>query len=131
VIVVDAASVVDVLMGTARGETAYRELTRQDVVHAPHLIDVEVLHALRRWTARGRLEARVAAAALETFESSLPLIRHPHRALWRRTWELRDRLRAYEATFVALAQVLDAPLLTADARLARGADGLVELIVAT
>jgi predicted nucleic acid-binding protein len=130
VIVVDAAAVVDVLLGTTRGETAYHELARHDVAHAPHLIDVEVLHALRRWTTQGRLDQRVAAAALETFESSLPLIRHPHRALWRRSWELRDRFSAYDATYVALAEVLDAPLLTADARLARGARGLVDVILA-
>jgi predicted nucleic acid-binding protein len=130
VIVVDAAAVVDVLLGTTRGETAHDELARHDVAHAPHLIDVEVLHALRRWTTQGRLDQRMAAAALETFESSLPLIRHPHRALWRRSWELRDRFSAYDATYVALAEVLDAPLLTADARLARGADGLVEVVLA-
>jgi len=60
----------------------------------------------------------------------MPLTRHPHRNLWSRTWELRNRLSASDATYVALAEVIGAPLLTADARLARGAEGLVDIILA-
>ena len=129
-VVADATVIVDVLLDAPRAKMARQCLREQAPVHAPHLIDVEVLHALRRWTREGRLTAEAGRARLERFEALMPLTRHPHRELWSRTWELRDRLSAYDATYVALAEVLDAPLLTADARLARGAEGLVRIILA-
>jgi predicted nucleic acid-binding protein len=128
-VVADATVIVDVLLGAPRSATARRHLREQAPVHAPHLIDVEVLHALRRWTREGRVTADAAQARLARFETLMPLTRHPHRELWLRTWELRNRLSAYDATYVALAEVLEAPLLTADARLGRGAEGLVEIIL--
>jgi predicted nucleic acid-binding protein len=129
VVVADATVIVDILLGTPRSAIARQCLRERAPVHARHLIDVEVLHALRRWTREGRLTADEAQARLARFEALMPLTRHPHRELWSRTWELRNRLSAYNATYVALAEVLDAPLLTADARLARGAEGLVEIIL--
>lgn len=88
-----------------------------DDLHAPHLIDTEVLHALRRMTIRGELSEDRANDARRDFDE-LALIRYPHAPLSDRAWELRHNLSAYDATFVALAEALDAPLVTCDARLA-------------
>jgi predicted nucleic acid-binding protein len=130
VIVLDASALVDVLIASARAPAIVFEMEAADSLHAPHLIDVEVLHAIRSLTQRGAMTPASARTALDASDLILPLMRHPHRRLWRRTWELRDRFSAYDATYVTLAEVLDAPLLTADARLARGASGLVDVILA-
>jgi predicted nucleic acid-binding protein len=82
----------------------------------PHLIDIELLHALRRLNALGELTADRAADARVDFRD-LALVRYPHVSLSDRIWELRDNLTAYDAAFVALAESLDAPLVTCDARL--------------
>ncbi len=68
----------------------------------------------------GRLDARRAALALEDLDA-LPIYRAPHRRLLLRCWELRDNLTIYDAAYVALAELLDAELLTSDRRLARSA----------
>jgi predicted nucleic acid-binding protein len=111
VIVVDASAAVAALLnaGPARRALAGEQL------HAPHLIDSEVANALRR--AR-TLEAELAWAALDTWRR-LAVTRYPAHAMLDRIWALRDNLSAYDATYVALAESLDCPLLTADARLAR------------
>jgi predicted nucleic acid-binding protein len=86
--------------------------------NAPHLLDVEVAQALRRLVQqgeRGQADARVALEEL----SALDLERHPHEPLLDRIWALRKNLTAYDATYVALAEALDAILLTCDGRLAR------------
>jgi len=83
-----------------------------------------VLHALRRWVLRGSVDAARAQRALDSL-AELPLVRYAHRPLSPRVWSLRDRLSAYDATYVALAEGLEATLLTSDARLERGAAGLV------
>lgn len=85
-VVADATVVVDVLLDTPRAAMAREHLLERAPAHAPHLIDVEVLHALRRWTREGRLSAEGARARLERFEAVMPLTRHPHRTLWVRTW---------------------------------------------
>jgi predicted nucleic acid-binding protein len=85
-------------------------------LHAPEVVDLEVLQALRRQERSGVLDqggATRAAARLETIR----LARHPHRLVVRRVWELRHNLSAYDASYVALAELLPAPLLTLDRRL--------------
>ncbi len=93
--------------------------TRLSGVHlrAPHLIDVEFLHALRRLVATARVPAARAAVLRADF-GRLKVVRYPHGMLLDRIWELRDNLSAYDAAFVALSEVLDVPLITTDARLA-------------
>lgn len=86
-------------------------------LHAPHLIDVEFLHALRRLVATARVPAAQAAVLRADF-GRLKVVRYPHSLLLDRIWELRDNLSAYDAAFVALSEVLVVPLITTDARLA-------------
>jgi len=98
-------------------------------LHAPHLLDLEVLHVLRRFERRGILHPSRAAEAVEDL-LDLPLTRYPHDTLAFRIWELRGALTAYDAAYVALAEALGAPLLTRDAALAsaRGHRARVELV---
>jgi predicted nucleic acid-binding protein len=82
------------------------------------MIASEVANALRRLGTRRRLEADAGWAALDAW-SRLGITRYPARSLLDRTWELRDDLSAYDATYVALAELLGCSLLTADNRLGR------------
>ena len=93
------------------------ERLQNEDIHAPHLIDVEVASALRRLVARDRLEQQRAADVLSTLEQG-DIKRHPHSPLLGLIWSLRDRVSAYDATYVALATALDAPLVTTDRKLA-------------
>lgn len=113
-IVVDASAGLAALLnaGPARRALASEQL------HAPHLIDSEVANALRRETAARRLEADAAWSALDAWRR-LGMTRYPAHSLLDRIWDLRDNLSAYDATYVALAELLDCSLLTADSRLAR------------
>jgi predicted nucleic acid-binding protein len=118
-IVVDASAIVAVLLGSARSaKLLERVALADDTLHAPHLIDVEVTHALRRYAMLRDLPSRQAQDAFQTF-LALHLVRHEHRDLLPRVGDLRRNLTAYDAAYVALAEALDCPLLTCDARLAR------------
>jgi predicted nucleic acid-binding protein len=112
--VIDAGVVVDLLMLVIDPA----ELGEEPLA-APHLIDSEVLHALRRRVAQGVLTETEGRRALDAFEN-LAFTRHAAAPLRSRIWELRHNLSAYDATYVALAEALGATsLLTTDARLAR------------
>lgn len=97
------------------GDQARARLRGQRLI-APHLIDVEVASAWRGLAAAGRLSGRRVALALADLQD-LPIRRAPHRPLLARCWELRANLTMYDAVYVALAEALDAPLVTADRRL--------------
>jgi predicted nucleic acid-binding protein len=129
-IVLDASALVELLLNTAVGqEVALRMADSAVSVHVPHLADVEVAQVLRRYASSGQLEADEAADALENLQA-LDLQRHAHEPLLERVWSLRQNLSAYDAVYVALAEVLDTVVLTCDGRLAR-APGLkrrVELV---
>lgn len=121
----DASAAVDLLLGTERAAGIAKVLGSVTEAHAPELIDPEVLAVVRRWTLRGWLAAETGACAIDEL-GELALVRHRHVALRRRAWELRDRCSAYDACYIALAEMLGAELLTTDARLGRAAHGLVE-----
>lgn len=119
-IVVDASAMLEALLQTPVSQDIRRRLLAE-TLHAPHLLDVEVTQALRRYVHARDISAergRVAVAEL----SEIPLRRYRHDVLLPRVWDLRDNLSAYDAVYVALAELLDAPLLTRDKRLA-GATG--------
>jgi predicted nucleic acid-binding protein len=128
-IVVDA-SVVVVALGedTAAGRRLRLRL-RSEALAAPELLDLEVLAAWRRLVQRGLLPLTRAASAVVHL-AELPVQRASHTALLDRCWQLRDTVTAYDAAYVALAEALDVPLLTADGRLARasGPRCAVELV---
>lgn len=116
-IVVDASVIVAALADDgADGRTARQRLVA-DRLAAPHLIDVEVLAAWRRLSGAGRLEEQRADLARADLRS-LPIERVPHAPLFERIWELRDNLTAYDAAYVALAEMLRVPLITVDNKLA-------------
>jgi predicted nucleic acid-binding protein len=130
VIVLDASAVVELLLGTTEGRSIAARIAEPTIgLHVPHLVDVEVAQALRRYVREGKLDVVAAASALEDLRS-LDLERHAHEPLLDRVWALRDNLTAYDAVYVALAEALDTVLVTCDAKLARapGLAGRVELV---
>lgn len=115
-IVVDGAAVVDVLTAVEGSEDLRGELTREEL-HAPTLLDFEVVSAVRGLTLGGQLSAVRAHDALADFDE-LPIQRWPSGASLRlRAFNLRDNLTAYDAAYVVLAEALECPLVTRDRRL--------------
>jgi len=130
VIVVDASALLEVLLNTpSANRVSDRLFGSGDTLHVPHLIDIEVAQVLRRYAASGALTTDRGARALQDL-TDFPLIRYPHDLFLPRIWELRHNLTAYDAAYVALAEALDAPLVTRDAALAtaRGHVATVELL---
>ena len=119
-IVLDASAAVAVLLEADHNAAGIRRRISQpdESLHVPYLFDVEVLQVLRRHNLSGVLASERAQLALSRLRSTR-LTRYPHAPFWPRIWELRDGLTAYDAAYVALAETLDAPLVTKDARLAR------------
>jgi predicted nucleic acid-binding protein len=117
VLVVDTSAVLGALVGRPPDRRLVDRLSVDGDLCAPHLLDVELLHALRRLVIGGQLGEDRAADARDDF-AALAVDRYDHLALADRTWELRHNLTAYDATFVALAELLGVPLVTCDARLA-------------
>lgn len=116
-LVVDASCLCEVLIGTPGAEAVRDRLAAEQDQAAPHVVDVEVLGVVRREHMRGRLDRTAAAQAIEDLEA-WPGERFGHRLLLARAWELRDTVRGPDAMYVALAEALDAVLLTTDRRLA-------------
>ena len=116
-IVIDASVLFEVVADTARAEPIRQRLAADTDHAAPHLIDVEVFGVIRRERLRGALDATAAGQAVADLRD-WPGERYGHRALLARAWELRETVRGWDAVYVALAEALDAPLLTTDARLA-------------
>jgi predicted nucleic acid-binding protein len=130
VIVLDASAVLELLLDTPAGRSVAMRIEDPAVgIHVPHLVDVEVTHVLRRLARERSIEVAEAETALDDLRS-LDLQRHSHEPLLDRAWALRENLSTYDAVYVALAEALEAPLLTCDRRLARspGGKGRVELI---
>ncbi len=117
-IVVDASALLEVLLQTpAAARVSRRLFASGETLHAPHLVDVEIAQVLRRYVRTGVISEQRGAEAL-TDLSDFPLNRYPHVVLLPRIWEWRHNVTAYDAAYLALAEALDAPLLTRDRRLA-------------
>jgi predicted nucleic acid-binding protein len=117
VIVLDASVVLELVLQTSRGQAvAGRIAAPGETLHAPHLIDLEVAQVLRRFLRAGVLSEGRADAALDDFRD-LPIARYAHELLLGRVWGLRRNVTAYDAAYLALAEALNAPLLTIDRRL--------------
>ena len=117
-IVVDASAVLEVLLRTRRAGAISRRILADDAaLHAPHLLDVEVAQVLRRYARAREVGVARATQALADF-MDVRVERYPMEPLLGRIWALRDTVTAYDAAYIALAEALEAPLLTCDARLA-------------
>ena len=118
-IVIDASALLEFLLQTPRGRRVEARLFRdEDEFHAPHLLDVEVVQGLRRLVRTGEVSAGRADEAIADL-TDLDLHRHPHLDLLGRAWKLRDNVSAYDAVYVALAEAMEAPMVTCDRPLAK------------
>lgn len=129
-IVVDASAVLELLLRTAKGvKVQDRVLVSGESLHAPHLIDIEVAQTLRRLVNLKEISPARGKQALED-HVALNIKRAEHKDMLERVWTLRDSVTAYDAAYVVLAEVLDGPLVTCDAKLARshGHTARIELI---
>jgi len=117
VIVIDASATIELLaVGSERG-TWVEHRIRDELMQVPELFDLEVLNGLRGVESSGAGAYAIESALVGL--ASLRAKRHPHAPFRERIWALRHNLTAYDAAYVALAEALDAPLITTDARLAR------------
>jgi predicted nucleic acid-binding protein len=117
-IVIDASAFVDLVGGPrSTDEWLTDRVDRARTIHVPAVFDLEVLHSFRGLEAAGKLSGGDLAAALADYVD-LRATRYGHEPLRSRVWELRHNLTAYDAAYVALAEALEAPLVTTDVRLA-------------
>lgn len=129
-IVIDASAVIELLLETDTGERVRAKISRRgESLHAPHLIDLEVAQVLRRFE---MVRAMTPARALEALKDmdNVVLLRYSHDILLERIWQLRGNLSTYDAAYIALAEALEAPLLTCDRTLGatRGHRARVEVL---
>ena len=117
-IVLDASAAIEWLLQSPAGLRIDKRISSPfQSLHAPHLLDVEVAQVLRRYVRDRTMTEQRGQEALQDF-SDLHLHRYSHDFLLPRVWVLRATLTAYDAVYVALAEILDAPLLTCDTRIA-------------
>lgn len=128
-IVVDASAILEVLLQTPAAQRVSRLLFQAgETLHAPQLIDLEIAQVLRRYVRSAVISAERGSEALADL-ADFPLTRYPHSILLTRIWQMRNRLTAYDAAYVALAEALDARLVTRDRALAKaGSRVQVEVI---
>lgn len=117
-IVVDASCLFEIVTDSDRAESIRERMLADRDQAAPHVVDIEVVSLISRERLAGRLDETAGALAVDDLRS-WPGERYGHRALLERIWELRDTVRGWDAAYVALAEVLDATLITLDARLGR------------
>ena len=115
-IVVDSSAIVHVFTAASLDDALVNRLVREDL-HAPHLLDIEVLHALRGLAMGRKLSVERAELARHLYGQAT-ITRYPTTAFADRIWSLRSNFGAYDAAYIALAEVLDCPLVTRDAKLA-------------
>ena len=131
-VVVDASALVAAVVDASGVGSRARQHLRGRRRVAPFLIDAETGHALRGWVLRGELDPDAAAAARRRAEAMIQR-RHPHHGpVAERAWQLRNALSFYDALYVALAESLEWPLLTADTRLGQAVarNDLIQTITA-
>ncbi len=116
-LVIDTSAILEALAARVPAPGLIERLAEDGDLHAPHLIDVEILHALRRMVMREEIGEDRATDVRSDFAETA-IVRYPHPPLSDRMWELRHNLSAYDAAFVALAELLAVPLVTCDGRLA-------------
>ena len=129
-IVLDASAAVELLLETDSGWRVFERIARKgETLHAPHLMSLEVVSTLREQIRRGLVTESRATEALSDF-GDLAVTRYVHELLLARIWELRANATAYDAAYLALAELLDAPLITHDRKLERipGHSAQVEVI---
>lgn len=117
-LIVDASCLYEVLVDSPHAEPIRARLAADTDQGAPHLVDAEVLGVIRRHHLAGVLDGTAAAQAVDDLRE-WPGERFGHRALLERAWELRTSVRSWDALYVALAELMDATLLTLDRRLSR------------
>jgi len=128
VIVLDASIVVELLTNGPLADSVRDKLMRRDEsVVVPHLMDVEVVSAIRSLTAGQRIDADRVSQILTSL-ASLPAERFPHTPMLARMWELRHNFTAYDAAYIALAEAMNAVLYTSDEKLCRGHRAQIELV---
>ncbi len=131
-IVVDASAVLEFLLRTPLGERVEARFfgKEEEELHAPHLLDVEIAQGLRRLVRTGEVSSGRAGEAIDDL-TDLDLHRHAHLDLLDRAWKLRDNISAYDAMYVALAEAIEAPIVTCDSPLAKapGHRARIEVIV--
>ncbi len=116
--VLDASALVEALVSDSGvGDAVRRKMVDAAALEAPHLIDVEVINALRRLQVGGWLDLYLADVAVRQL-GELPITRFPHVDFSARMWELKDAITPYDAAYVALAEAAGQPLVTLDAKLA-------------
>ena len=119
VFVLDASAAVELVLNTAAGKRIANRMDDPAVsIHAPHLVDVEVAHVLRRYTLRGLLSTARCERALSHWRE-LDVERYAHELFLDRLWQLRHNVSAYDATYVALTEALSTVLVTGDGHLLR------------
>jgi predicted nucleic acid-binding protein len=117
-IVVDASAALEVLLQTpAASRIEARLFAPGETLHVPHLLDLEVVHVLRRYETARVIDAQRGQEAIDDL-TVWPLTRYPHDLFLARIWALRHNLTAYDAAYVALAETLEVTLVTCDTRLA-------------
>lgn len=129
-IVLDASAALEWLLRTEKGSVVEEQMFAEgQSLNAPHLLDIEVVQVLRRYVRERALNEVHAQERLQSL-LDFPILRHGHTSLLRRAWQLRHHLTIYDAVYVALAEALDAPLLTCDAKIAAAAGhhAMVELV---
>lgn len=127
--VVDASALVEVLLRTPAGVRVERRMVAGRA-HAPELLDVEVLSALTHLTRADVLSREHAARALR-LALEAPITRVRHAGLVARAWSHVERVSAYDAVYVALADALDCPLVTTDRRLGNSPDPGIDIVLIT
>ncbi len=129
-LVLDASAAVELVVETPIGRVVAAHLQGENgPLHAPHLLDVEVLSALRQLVRTRQLSREDAESAMSSFRL-LPVVRYQHLHFLERAWELRATITAYDAMYIALAEALGAPLLTCDGPLARAHGHRAEVLLA-